>query len=69
MTMKNWSDLLVTVDLLKEQAHEWDKNLGRCSELVSAIEKAATPFKDLHNRKFNECQQQLITCYASATDI
>lgn len=32
MTMKNLSDLLVMVDLLEEQAQEWDENLGRCSE-------------------------------------
>lgn len=54
MTMKNLSDLLATVDLLKEQAQESDENRGRCSEFVSAIEKAAAPFKDLHNRTFSE---------------
>ncbi len=43
MTMKNLSDLLVTVDLLKEQAQEWDENLGRCSEFVSAIEMQQHP--------------------------
>ena len=54
MAVKNLSDLLMTVDLLKEQAQEWDENLGRCSELVSEIEKAAAPYKDFHNRQYNE---------------
>ena len=66
MTMKNLSDVLVTVDLLKEQAQEWDENLERCSKFVSDIEKASAPYKDLHNRKFNERRQQLITRYLSA---
>ncbi len=36
---------------------------------MSAIEKAAAPYKDLHNRRFNEHRQQLITCYLSARAI
>lgn len=52
--MKILNDLLVTVDFLKEQAQEWDGNLGRCHEFVIAIAKTAMLYKDFHNRRFSE---------------
>lgn len=64
MTVKNLGYLQVTMDLLRKQTQEWDENLG--SESMGAIEKAVAPYKDLHNRKFSERWQQLVTRYLSA---